>query len=77
MKKILLAFFSFAAVFANAQSVDEVIQKYTANIGGLEAFNKITTAKMTGTFTQQSMDMPVTVQIINNKAARTDLEDWG
>jgi hypothetical protein len=77
MKKLLFAVLSFAVVSAHAQSADEVIQKYTANMGGLDAFNKITSAKMTGTVTTQGMDLPLTTQIINGKAMRTDAEVMG
>jgi hypothetical protein len=77
MKKLLFAVLSFAVVSVQAQSADEVIQKYSANMGGLEAFNKITSAKMTGTVTTQGMDLPLTTQIINGKAMRTDVEVMG
>lgn len=73
MKKLLFAVLSFAVVSAQAQSADEVIQKYNANMGGLEAFNKITSAKMTGAVATQGMDLPLTTQIINGKAMRTDV----
>ena len=74
MKKILFILLSFVFVSANAQTVDEVIQKYTANMGGLEAFNKTTSAKMTGTVTAQGMDFSATTQILNGKGMRTDVE---
>jgi hypothetical protein len=77
MKKLLFVVFSLAMVSAHAQSADEVIQKYTNNMGGLDAFNKITSAKMTGTVTSQGMDLPLTTQIINGKAMRTDVEIMG
>jgi hypothetical protein len=77
MKKLLFAVLSFVVVSAHAQTADEVIQKYTTNMGGLEAFNKITSAKMTGTVTTQGMDLPLTTQIINGKAMRTDAEVMG
>ena len=77
MKKILFAVLSFAVVSVHAQSADEVIQKYTANMGGLEAFNKITSAKMTGTYSTQGNDLSLTLQIINGKAMRTDVEAMG
>ncbi len=77
MKQILTAIFSFAVLATSAQTADEVIQKYSAALGGLDAFNKVTSAKMTGTVTQQSVDMPITTQLINNKAARTDIEVMG
>ncbi len=77
MKKFLLTLFSFAAVAAYAQTADEVIQKYSTALGGLDAFNKVTSAKMTGNVTTQGMVLPVTSQIINNKAVRTDIEIMG
>jgi outer membrane lipoprotein-sorting protein len=77
MKKLLFALLSFAFLSASAQTADEVIQKYTAGIGGLDAYNKVKTAKMTGTFSTQGMDLPVTVQIVNGKAVRMEVEAMG
>jgi hypothetical protein len=77
MKKIIFAVLSFAVVSAHAQTADEVIQRYTANMGGLDAFNKITSAKMTGTISVQGNDLPLTIQIINGKGMRSDVEAMG
>jgi hypothetical protein len=77
MKKILFAVLSFAVVSAHAQTADEVIQKYTANMGGLDAFNKVTSAKITGTISVQGNDLPITIQIINGKGMRSDVEAMG
>lgn len=77
MKKLFFAILSFAFISANAQTVDDVIQKYSEAMGGLNAFNKITSAKMTGTVTAQGNDLPVTIQIINTKAMRTDVAVMG
>lgn len=77
MKKLLFAVLSFAVVSAHAQSADDVIQKYTANMGGLDSFNKISSAKMTGTYSTQGNDIALTTQIINGKGMRTDLELMG
>jgi hypothetical protein len=77
MKKILFVALSMAVISAQAQSADEVIHKFSANMGGLDAFNKITTAKLTGTYSTQGNDLPLTVQIINGKAMRTDVEAMG
>ena len=77
MKKLLFAVLSFALVSANAQTADDVIQKYAANMGGLEAFNKITSAKMTGTYSTQGNELSLITQIINGKGMRTDLELMG
>ena len=77
MKRLIFALLAFSFLSASAQTVDEVIQKYAANLGGLEAFNKIKTAKITGTFTTQGMDLPMTIQLINGKASRTEVEAMG
>ncbi|MBL7741319.1 MAG: hypothetical protein JNK14_18995 [Chitinophagaceae bacterium] len=77
MRKIFLALLSFAFFSAGAQTVEEVIQKYAANLGGLDAFNKIKTAKMTGTVTAQGNELTITVQVINGRAVRTDVEVMG
>src|SRR5688572_23878111 len=77
MKKLFLPIFVLACLIAQAQTADDVILKYTTNMGGLEAFNKIQTIKLTGIATTQGMDLPLTVQIINGKAMRSDVEAMG
>lgn len=77
MKKISVAILCLFTVSAFAQTADEVIMKYSANMGGLEACAKITTAKITGTYTAQGNDFPLTSQIINGKAMRTDIDIMG
>jgi hypothetical protein len=77
MKKLFFALLSFSFISAGAQTVDEVIQKYSANMGGLEAFNKIKTVKITATFSSRGTDLPMTIQTINGKASRTDVEAMG
>lgn len=77
MKKLMIALFSMAITAAHAQTADEVISKYAANMGGLEAFNKVNTVKMTGSVSVQGMDLPITVQILNGKGVRSDVEVMG
>ena len=77
MKKILFAIASFACISAHGQTADEVIQKYTTAMGGLKAINAIKTAKMKGIFTIQGSELPITTQIINGKAFRSDIELMG
>ena len=77
MKKILCAILSFAFVSTNAQTVDDVIQKYSKAMGGLAAFNAIKTMKTTGTITTQGVDLALTSQIINGKAVRSDVQAMG
>jgi hypothetical protein len=75
MKKILIAICCLAAVSAKAQqTADDVVQKYTAAMGGLDAFNKISSVKMTGNISTQGMDLPLTIQIVNGKGMRSDVE---
>jgi len=86
MKKIFIALLSLAFVNVNAQNAstatstqtaDEVIQKYAGAMGGLDNFNKIKSAKLTGTVSAQGMDLPITIQIINGRAMRSDVEVMG
>ena len=77
MKKILFAILSFAFVSANAQTADDVIQKYSKAMGELAAFNAIKTMKSTGTITTQGVDLALTSQIINGKAVRSDVQAMG
>jgi hypothetical protein len=77
MKKIFFLLFAFIFLKTNAQTADEIIQKYTSAMGGLDNFKKIKTAKLTGTVTAQGNELPITVQIINGRAMRTDVEVMG
>jgi len=77
MKKLFFTLLSFTFISARAQTVDDIIQKYATNMGGLEAFNNIKTAKLTATFSAQGTDLPMIIQVINYKAARTDLDAMG
>lgn len=73
MKKLFVAFLSLCFLSADAQTVDEVIQKYTAAMGGLDAFAGVTTAKITGTLSSQGQEIPLTTQIVNGQSMRSDL----
>lgn len=77
MKKFLLALVLFSACAASAQTADEIIQKYAAAMGGLDAFKKVQTVKFTANVNVQGMDLPATIQVINGKAVRTDVEAMG
>jgi hypothetical protein len=77
MKQWLAILFSCVFISVQAQTVDEVIDKYSAAMGGLEAFNKVNTAKMTGTLTTSGLTMPMTTQVLQGKAMRTDVNANG
>jgi len=74
MKKFLSLILILSTVSSFAQTADDVVQKYNAAMGGLDAFKKVQTAKLTGTATIQGTDLPMTVQIINNRAMRADVD---
>jgi hypothetical protein len=77
MKKLFIAPLCFTFLSANAQTINEVVQQYSANMGGLDSLNKVSTAKFTGTLNTQGNDFPFTTQVINGKAMRTDVEVMG
>ena len=77
MKKIFLVLLGFAFIKAQAQTVDEIVQKYANAAGGLANFKKIKTAKFSGTASAQGNQFPLTVQIINGRAMRTDVDVMG
>lgn len=77
MKKILFGLLAFVGLSTQAQTADDIIQKYAKAMGGLDNFNKVKTAKMSGTVSAQGMDLPITIQIINGKAMRSDVEVMG
>jgi hypothetical protein len=77
MKKMIFSILTFVFVSTHAQTVDDVIQKYSKAIGGLSEFNAIKTMKTTGTITTQGVDLALTSQIINGKAVRTDVQAMG
>ena len=77
MKKILLGLLCLSFLSAQSQTAEEVISKYNESLGGLDAFNAVKSAKMTGIATIQGMDLPITIQMINGRAYRIDVEVMG
>lgn len=77
MKLFLTVLFGCIAFAVSAQSADEIIQKHAASMGGLETLNKVSTYKTTGTVTTQGNDLSITIQVINGKAMRSDVEVMG
>jgi len=77
MKKIIFSILTLAFVSTNAQTADDVIQKYSKAMGGLDGFNAIKTMKTTGTITTQGVDLALTSQIINGRAVRNDVQAMG
>lgn len=77
MKKIFFVLLSFITLSATAQTADEIINNYAAAMGGLDGFKKVQTAKFTASVNIQGMDLPATIQVINGRAVRTDVEAMG
>ena len=77
MKKIFFLLMAFVFIKAQAQTVDEIIQKHANAMGGLDNFKQIKTAKFTGTVSVQGNDLPIIIQVINGKAMRTDVDAMG
>lgn len=76
MKSFLTAvFFLVVSISVNAQTVDEIIDKHLAAMGGKELMATIKSMRMTGkTQVQPGMDAPLVVQVVNDQAMRMDLE---
>ena len=74
MKNIFLCLLAFAVLSAQGQTADEIIQKYANAMGGIDNFKKAKTLKMSGKVTAQGMDLPISLQIINGRAVRSDVE---
>lgn len=77
MKLFLTSLFGLFLFSAQAQTVDEIVQKHAATMGGLEAINKVSTFKISGTVSAQGNDLPITIQVINGKAMRNEIEVMG
>ena len=77
MKKLFIGLLSLVSVAATAQTADEIVQKYAAAMGGLDAFKKVQTAKFAGNVSVQGNDLPMTMQVINNRAVRSDVDVMG
>lgn len=59
MKKLfLLSCILFTGFTVSSQSVDEILEKYFANIGGKDAISKIQSTRMTGKVKAQGMEFP-------------------
>src|SRR5450631_162770 len=74
IKKTLLALLLLVTVHAvKAQTVDEVIDKYKAALGGKEKMMALNSIKMEGSLTVQGFDIGITVTVLNGKGSRTDI----
>jgi len=65
------------AQFAQAQTVDEVINKHVAAIGGKENWSKIQNVVMEGSLTIQGTEISVISTQVHNKLNRQDINAMG
>jgi hypothetical protein len=77
---IILGLFILALVFAQfaqGQTVDEVINKHIAALGGKENLSKIQNVVMEGSLNLQGTEISVTVTQVHNKLIRQDITAMG
>ena len=77
---IILGFFILSLVFvqfAQAQTVDEVINKHIAALGGKENLNKIQNVVMEGSLNIQGTEIALTLTQVHNKLSRQDITAMG
>jgi hypothetical protein len=69
----ILVLFLVSVQFSKAQSVDEIIDKHIAALGGKEKLMLLNTLKMEGSMNMQGMDINVTTTIKQNVGSRVDI----
>lgn len=77
---IIFGLFVIAMVlvqFAQAQTVDEVVDKYIAAMGGKEKLASLKTIKMEGTMSTQGIDITITSTRSHGIGMRMDIEAMG
>jgi hypothetical protein len=72
----LLLPFSFA-LSVQAQTADEVVNKYIAAIGGADNWRKINSVTSEGNLTVQGADVAVTLTVLNGKGMRQNISVMG
>jgi hypothetical protein len=79
MKKLFsfAAFLFVAALSLQAQTVDEIIEKHLAAMGGKEKLLQLNTLRMEGNFSVQGTEIPVTLYQTHNKGQRIELSLMG
>ena len=65
------------AQFAQAQTVDEIIDKHVKALGGKENLNKIQNVVMEGSLSIQGTEIALTLTQVNNKINRQDITAMG
>lgn len=71
-----LLIFSFALTI-NAQTAEEIVDTYIENIGGIEAWSKIESMKVTGIGRQQGVDYPFVATMMKDGRTIIDIDLQG
>ena len=66
IKTLFIALLMISTVSISAQTVDEIIDNFIENTGGLEAWNNLKSAKFVGSASGQGMDIPVVMVQTND-----------
>lgn len=79
MKKIWLVFLAttFTALVANAQTADEIVNKYVDARGGAEKLKALQSMVMEGSMSQQGVDVVMKYTSVHNKGTRVDFTAMG
>lgn len=77
LKTIFIAGFLMLALGVNAQSVDEIVSKHTAAMGGMDKLNSLKTVKMEGNLNAQGTDVTLVMTKKHLEGMRLDLEIMG
>lgn len=75
--KLAIAAALLTSVFANAQTVDEIIAKNIDAMGGKEKLSAVNSVYMEVTMQAMGSESPTTITVLNGKATRTDFEMMG
>jgi len=73
----LLAAAFMLACSAYAQSVDEIVDKHIAAMGGRDKLKSLETMYTEGVMEMQGMKIPIRLWVVNNKAVRMEFEVMG
>lgn len=78
MRRLLFVVLSCITLSAGAQTAEQIVKRYSDSLGGLAAFNKIKTARITSTFLQVKTPMYTQVtEIVNGRSVRLVIRGYG
>lgn len=73
----LLLIATLAVCSVQAQSVDEIVNKHIAAMGGRDKLKEMKTSYTEGIMEMQGMEVPLKLWVVNDKAVRMELEVMG